>query len=58
MGLKFQATGTFSELAELYSSAILCELVHVDFYKLDQVPCTTVFTISEDDLKRVGILKG
>ena len=54
--LKAEITGTLSELAELWEVSKVCELLYIDVYKVAQVPLDEKFTITQDDLVRVGLL--
>lgn len=53
MALKAIIEGTLGELSDLWRWDVLSELVNVDYYNRCRVPATEVFTITEDDLKRV-----
>ena len=57
MSLQVLIKGTLPELSELYHWEILCELIHVDFYKRGLVPHDEVFTITEADLQRVDLIQ-
>ena len=57
MSLQVLIKGTLPELSELYHWEILCELVRVDFYKRSLVSDNEVFTITEADLQRVGLIQ-
>lgn len=57
MSLQVTIKGTLSELSELYRWEVLCDLIHVDFYKRGLIPHDEVFTITEADLLRVGLIK-
>lgn len=49
-------TGTLSELFQLWSVEKVCEMLGIDYYKVCMVPSDEVFTITADELVRVGIL--
>jgi hypothetical protein len=51
--------GTYRELntLSLWTHDQFCQLIHVDPYKLCMVGDNEVFTITADDLKRVGLIE-
>ena len=55
MALQAQVTGTLSDLAQIWGYPKVCEMVAIDYYKISQVPDTDVFTVTHDDLIRVGL---
>lgn len=57
MALSVLIKGTLSELDELYPWHELSQLVRVDYYKKSLVSDDEVFTITEADLVRVGLIQ-
>lgn len=54
--MKIKITGTKEELNDLYSWAVLAKLIKVDYYKMHLIPGDEVFTITEQDFYRAGLL--
>lgn len=54
--MKAKIQGTMSELRQLWDLATTCALVRVDVYKLCMVPDNEQFTVTEEDLERVGLI--
>ena len=57
MALTVHIKGTTNELQQLYSWEQLSKLIQVDYYKMHLVDGDEVFTITEEDLKRAGIIE-
>lgn len=53
MALEAKIKGTLKELESVWRWDTLCKLVRVDPYKRCMVPVTEIFTITQDDLRRV-----